>query len=40
MQRTPAHLVAISCLLIGLMSGSASRAEGDFKVTLLVHCNG
>lgn len=35
MQRTPPHLVAISCLLIGLMSGSASRAESDFKVTLL-----
>ena len=35
MQRTPAHLVAISCMLIGLMSGFASHAESDFKVTLL-----
>lgn len=35
MRRTPAHLVAISCLLIGLMSGSVSRAASDFKVTLL-----
>ncbi len=35
MQKTLVHLVAISCLLIGLMVGSVSRAESDFKVTLL-----
>ncbi len=35
MQRTFVHLVAISCLLIGLMGGSVSHAQSDFKVTLL-----
>ena len=35
MQKTLVHLVAISCLLIGLMGGSVSHAQSDFKVTLL-----
>jgi ribonuclease Z len=34
-QRTLVHLVTISCLLIGLVGGSVSCAQGDFKVTLL-----
>jgi ribonuclease Z len=29
------HFVAISCLLFGLMGGSVSHAQSDFKVTLL-----
>lgn len=35
MQRSPAQVVALSCFLIGLMSGPTCHAESDFKVTLL-----
>lgn len=35
MQLTLARLVAISCMLIGLMGTSVSHAQSDFKVTLL-----
>jgi len=35
MQRNPAQVVALSCFLIGLMSGPTCHAESDFKVTLL-----
>jgi hypothetical protein len=29
------NLIALSCLLFGLVGGTESRAQSDFKVTLL-----
>ena len=35
MQSIRARLIAICCMAIGLMGGSVSHAQSDFKVTLL-----